>query len=355
MVPIVLDKTQNAVAVVDLFDSFIWTERFDGIGEFELYIPTNFKGLSYILPDYFLQLKESKRTMVIESLYLNTDVEEGNQYIVKGRSLESVLDRRVIRTQTILNGSLQTAVQTLLNQNAISPSDTTRKITKLIFQASADPLITALTIDDQFHGETLLEAITYICKAAGIGFKITVSSTGNFVFQLYAGVDRSYGNLGDSIILFSPRMDNLNSSQYFFSRKDHKTTTLVGGEGFGFSRKLLDVNRSTGALTELDRREGFTDASSISSTYSGGTLSLANYNLLLTHRGQQDLAVHSDFEAFDGQVDPTMNYLYDTDYALGDIVQLENEYGLSGVTQVKEYIFSEDKAGEKRFPTFEKI
>lgn len=355
MEPIILDSSLNAVDVVDLFDSFIWTERFIGVGEFELYLPTNAPGLAFIVPDNFVQLKQSKRTMVIESLFLNTDIEEGNQYVVKGRSLESILDRRIIRAQTILNGNLQSGIQTLLNQNAISPSDINRKITKLIFEASIDPLITALTFDDQFHGETLLDAITYICKSAGIGFKITVNSSGQFVFKLYAGVDRSYGTLGDSIILFSPKMDNLTSSQYFFSRKDHKTTTLVGGEGSGYSRKLLDVNSSGGALTELNRREGFEDASSISSTYSGGTLSLANYNLLLNHRGKAYLAAHHDFEAFDGQVDPNLNYEYDVDYALGDLVQIENEYGLTGVTQVKEYIFSEDKAGEKVFPTFEKV
>lgn len=354
MEPIVLDSSLNGVALVDLFDSFIWTERFDGIGEFELYLPTNFSSLNFITPDNFIQLKQSKRTMIIESLYLNTDIEAGNQYVVKGRSLESILDRRIIRAQTIVNGSLQTAVQTLINQNAISPTDTTRRITKLTFEASVDPIITALTIDDQFHGETLLDAISYICKSSGIGFKITVSTTGNFVFKLYAGTDRSYDTLGDSIILFSPKMDNLTSSQYFFSRKDHKTTTLVGGEGDGYSRKLLDVSRVSGALTELNRREGFTDASYISSSYSGGTLSLPNYNLLLTHRGKQDLAINSDFEGFDGQVDPNINYIYDTDYGLGDLVQLENEYGLKGVMQVKEYIFSEDKAGEKVFPTFAK-
>jgi hypothetical protein len=354
MEPIILDSSLNSVDIVDLFDTFIWTERFDGIGDFELYLPTN-ANLQYLLPDNFVQLKESTRTMVIESLYLNTDIEEGNQYVVKGRSLESILDRRIIRAQTILNGNLQSGIQTLLNQNAISPTDVNRKITKLIFETSTDPLITALTIDDQFHGETLLDAITYICKSAGIGFKITINASGNFVFKLYAGVDRSYGTLGDSIILFSPKMDNLTSSQYFFSRKDKKTTTLVGGEGEGFNRKILDVHSSEGALTELDRREGFEDASAISSSYSGGTLSLANYNLLLTHRGKSYLSSHSDFEAFDGQVDPNLNYKYDVDYALGDLVQLENEYGLSGITQVKEYIFSEDKAGEKRFPTFEKV
>lgn len=354
MEPIILDSSMNAVDIVDLFDSFIWTERYDKPGEFELYLPTN-ASLTYILPDSFVQLKQSKRTMIIESLYLNTDIEEGNQYIVKGRSLESILDRRVIRAQTILNGNLQTGIQTLLNQNAISPTDTTRKITKLVFEASTDPLITALTFDDQFHGQTLLDAITYICKSAGIGFKVTVNSSGNYVFKLYAGVDRSYGTLGDSIILFSPKMDNLTSSQYFFSRKDHKTTTLVGGEGAGYSRKLYDVHSSGGALTELNRREGFEDASTISSTYSGGTLSLANYNLLLNHRGKAYLATHHDFEAFDGQVDPNLNYEYEVDYALGDLVQLENEYGLTGVMQVKEYIFSEDKAGEKVFPTFEKV
>lgn len=355
MEPIILDSSMTAVDVVDLFDSFIWTERFNLPGEFELYLPTNAPGLSFIVPDNFVQLKQSKRTMIIESLYLNTDIEEGNQYVVKGRSLESILDRRVIRYQTILNGSLQTGVATLLNQNAISPSDTNRKITKLIFEASTDPLITGLTFKDQFHGETLLDAITYICKSAGIGFKITVNTLGQFVFKLYAGVDRSYGSLGDSIVLFSPKMDNLTTSQYLFSRKDHKTTTLVGGEGEGFIRKTLDVDRSGGPLTELDRREGFEDASNISSSYSGGTLSLAEYNELLAYRGQSYLSEHRDFEAFDGQVDPNINYVYDVDYELGDLVQIENEYGLTGTTQVKEYIFSEDKTGEKVFPTFEKV
>lgn len=354
MEPIILNSSLEAVDIIDLFDSFIWTERYDTVGDFELYLPTNAPGLNFIIPDNFIQLKQSKRTMVIESLHLNTDIEAGNQYVVKGRSLESILDRRIVRNQTIINGNLQSGIQTLLNQNAISPSDPNRKITKLIFETSTDPLVTALTIDDQFHGQTLLDAVTYICKSAGIGFKITINASGKFVFKLYAGVDRSYGTLGDSIILFSPKMDNLTSSQYFFSRKDKKTTTLVAGEGEGFNRKVLDVHSFQGALTDLDRREGFVDAP-ISSSYSGGTLSLASYNLLLTHRGKSYLSSHRDFEAFDGQVDPNINYEYDVDYALGDLVQLENEYGLSGITRIKEYIFSEDKAGEKRFPTFEKV
>lgn len=356
MEPFVVNRSLTVVDIVDMFDSFIWTERFSGVGEFELYLPTNSQGLNFIVPDNFLQLKESKRTMVIESLYLNTDIEAGNQYIVKGRSLESILDRRIIRTQTILNGNLQTGIQTLLNQNAIAPSDPNRQITKLSFDISTDPLITGLTIDDQFHGETLLYAIDYICKNAGIGFKLTVDpTTGLFVFKLYAGVDRSYTTSGASIILFSPKMDNLTSSQYFFSRRNHKTTTLVGGEGDGFTRKTVDVSRPSGALTDLDRREGFTDASNISSVYSGGTLSGTTYNLLLTSRGVTDLVVNSDYEAFDGQVDPSLNYLYDIDYSLGDIVQIENEFGFAGTSKVKEYIFSEDKTGEKIYPTFETI
>ena len=355
MQPMILDSSLNIVDIVDLFDSFIWTERFTGDGEFELYLPTNAKSLQYILPDSFVQIQQSKRTMIIESLFLNTDIEAGNQYVVKGRSLESILERRIIRFQTTLNGNLQTGIQTLINQNAISPSDSTRKITKLVFETSTDPLITGLTVSDQFHGETLLEAINYLCKKNGIGFKITINELGQFVFKLFVGVDRSYSTSGDSIILFSPKMDNLTSSQYFFSRKSHKTTTLVGGEGEGFLRKTLDVTRPGGALTELDRREGFEDASFISSSYSGGTLSLTDYNLLLESRGLFYLNENSDIEAFDGQVDPNMNYKYDENYGLGDIVQITNEYGLSGKVLVKEYIFSEDKSGEKIFPTFEKV
>lgn len=355
MEPIVLTKYLSAIDIIDLFDSIIWTERFRGVGDFELYLPTNANGLSFMVPDNLIQINGSKRTMVIESLHLNTDSENGHQYVVKGRSLESILDRRIVRKQTIINGSLQDGVALLLDQNAINPSDPDRKINKLVFQSSTDPLITGLTLDDQFFGETLLDVINYICQAYDIGFKIIVNSSGNFVFSLYAGVDRSFTSSGDSIVLFSPKMDNITNSQYLFSKVPHKTTTLVGGEGEGSDRKVIDVNRSGGALTDLDRREAFTDASMISSTYYDGTLSPSDYNLLLTSRGVRDLNGQSSLEVFDGQVDPSINYVYDRDYSLGDIVQIENEYGLNGTTRVQEFTFSEDKAGERFYPTFERI
>lgn len=350
----ILDTSMNVVKVVDVFDSFIWSERYIIPGDLELYLPITSLAQSYIPPDYYATLKGSDRAMIIESFNLNTDNETGNQFIVKGRSLESILDRRIVKTQTQLSGNLQTGIQTLLNQNAISPSDTTRKITKLTFQASTDPLVTSLTFSDQFHGETLLDVISYICGCKNIGFKITINSSGNFVFQLYSGVDRSFTGSVDTV-LFSKDMDNLLSSQYFYSKQKLKTTTMVAGEGFGFARKLRDVAAPGGALTELDRRETFTDAAYISSSYSGGTLSAATYNALLDQRGAVDLFDKRIYDAFDAQIDPTINYIYNDDYSMGDIMQIENEYGIAGKVRIKEYIFSEDKAGPKMYPTLEAV
>jgi hypothetical protein len=46
MEPIVVTPSLVTVDIVDNFDSFIWTERFDDVGEFELYLPTNSEGFT---------------------------------------------------------------------------------------------------------------------------------------------------------------------------------------------------------------------------------------------------------------------------------------------------------------------
>ena len=47
----------------------------------------------------------------------------------------------------------------LLDENIINPSDTSRKVEGLIFEASTDPAITGLTVDAQFTGDNLYDAI----------------------------------------------------------------------------------------------------------------------------------------------------------------------------------------------------
>ena len=59
--------------------------------------------------------------MVIEELEIESDPEISPTLIVKGRSLESVLDRRIIWGQIILDGNLQTEIERILDENIINP------------------------------------------------------------------------------------------------------------------------------------------------------------------------------------------------------------------------------------------
>ena len=41
MEALILDKNWEVVAILDAFQSFIWTDRFLGYGDFEVYVPAD--------------------------------------------------------------------------------------------------------------------------------------------------------------------------------------------------------------------------------------------------------------------------------------------------------------------------
>ena len=257
----VLDTDFNTVAVVDSYNSLIWTDRYQLCGDFELYLPASKSIAETFKQDYYLWSKHSDRMMIIESVTVERNAEDGDMATITGRSLESILDRRVIWGLKVLSGSLQDAVETLLNECIINPSKPERKIDNFIFEASDDPVITTLEIDTQYTGDNLYDVITNLCSERGIGFKVTLNDQKQFVFQLYAGEDRTYDQIKNPYVTFSPEFDNLLDSKYVESREEYKNVTLVGGEGEGEERRYTAVGNTSG----LARRELFTDARDVSS------------------------------------------------------------------------------------------
>ena len=132
----ILNTNLDAVSIVDTYESFIWTDRYYAYGDFELYEAMRDGLLNYIKQDYYLQSKESEHVMIVEKIQITSDTEDGNHVTVTGRSLESILDRRIVWGQKLLSGNLQNGIKTLLNENVISPSDSNRKIPNFIFKES---------------------------------------------------------------------------------------------------------------------------------------------------------------------------------------------------------------------------
>ena len=229
----VLNTNLDAVSIVDVYESFIWTDRYYEYGDFELFTSMTETILSYIRQDYYLQNRESEHVMIIEKIRIASDSENGNHITVTGRSLESILDRRIVWGQKTITGNLQNGIRTLLNENVISPADSTRRISNFIFEASTDPAITSLKIDAQYTGDNLYDVINKICSERSIGFKVTLNNNKQFVFKLYAGTDRSYDQSANPYVVFSPKFENIINSNYVESKSALKTVTLVGGEGEG--------------------------------------------------------------------------------------------------------------------------
>lgn len=353
---IILDSSFRGMGSIDVFKSLLWTDRYWFCGDFELVVIPEENLWSKLSVASYFKLKESEHVMIPEFINIHSDIENGNELIIKGRSLESILDRRIVWDMTVLNGNLQTSISNLLENNIINPISTFRSINNFVFIPSTDPNITNLTIDTQFYGENLYKAISDICKSKNIGFKIILTPNGDFEFSLYAGVDRSYGQTSVPTVIFSPNFDNLINGDYLKTSQFLKTVALVAGEkGVGNTRITTTVYDSSGPSTSgLNRCELFVDASGVSTNVPGGELTRAEYLLLLQGKGYEELAKNIFLEGFDGEVDTT-EYNYGDEYFMGDILQIEDEYGHSTESRVTELIHFQDTSAIKIYPSFTAI
>ena len=365
---LVLNTKFEAVAILDVFESFIWTDRYSKCGDFEIYTSSDRQIIEALKEDFYIWTEDSEHVMVIENRKIITDVEEGNKFLVSGRSLESILDRRIIWNQILLDGYLQEQIKRLLNENVINPADPNRKISNFIFEETDDPYILSLKVQVQYTGDNLYEAVCKLCESVSIGFKITLNNNNQFVFKLYFGTDRSYDQETNPYVVFSPSFENIINSNYYESKAGYKNVGLVAGEvvntipyagttvtiGEVSPQRTVVVGESTSK--ELSRRELYVDARDISSTTSdGGSISTSAYDDLLRQRGNERLKENKIVQAFDGQVESTQMYRYGEHYFMGDITQLENEYGMGSKVRVTEFIRSVDKDGIDSYPTFEVI
>ena len=354
---LVLDTNFQPVLTLDVFESFIWTDRYCNYGDFEVYTAVDMSLFDALQKDYYIYSKDSEHVMIIEEKRIDTDNEMGNHLTISGRSLESILDRRIIWAPTVLTGNFQNGIKKLLDENAIIPSNSARTINNLVFQASTDPAITALTIDIQVNGENLYDVIQVLCDSNDLGFKITLNEDNEFVFQLYSGVDRSYGQTSVPYVVFSPRFENLINTSYAESKSGFKTTALVAGEPVSTEenaplKTTVAEIETEDPWTGLDRREMYVNAGDVRSKVGEETLSPATYLSHLEEKGYEALMDALQLPLFEGQVDTTMLFKYGMDFYMGDIVQLRNEYGMEARSRVTEMVHSISTSGVDIYPTF---
>lgn len=211
----VLNTDFQVVGVIDVFESFIWTDRFNSYGDCELYTAFDPKLIQLCVQGYYFYINQSEHLMIIEGLEIESSAENGNKLRITGRSLESILDRRIVWEQTtiVADTPFQDAVEKLISDALLDPQPYTiknnvkvrnanqtaisnnRKMTNFVFERTDDSYIAGLSVEKvQYTGDNLYDILTAMFEDVNntVGYRIFLNDEGQFVFKLYSGTDRSY-------------------------------------------------------------------------------------------------------------------------------------------------------------------
>lgn len=341
MIPVIMNTSFQRLAEIDDYISFIWTTRYYSAGDFELVVIANAENMALMQKWNYVVRDDDENTGIIEHINVQHS-ENGSVLIVTGRFLASILGRRIIAVQTTVSGTISNCINTLINQNVISPSIAARTISNFVLGSYSF----SDTMKAQYTGDNLLDTISAICETYGLGFKVTLNSNNQFVFQLYQGIDHTYDQNVNPYVIFSDEYDNLISSDYEENYQEIATAVLVAGEGEGLDRITAWV---TNGDTGINRCEIYDDQRNIRSN--AGDVSTAEYQELLQEAGKELLTTYT--AAFTGEAYMN-NVQYKTDVNVGDLVVIENKkWGIYLNTRLVEVIESVSEAGEYTImPTF---
>lgn len=347
----ILNRQFDVVDCIDSYVSLIWTVRYSRRGDFELMVKATPEMVARLQKGFYVVRDEDATgafdsVMIIQNIVVQSDVTEGDNLIVSGYDLKDFLHRRVIDSQTVFsNRPLKNVVSSLLMYNITSPTDGRRLIEDFYFDDSST-VGASDNVTLQVTGDNLGDYIEELLEKFGYGYTVFLDD-GKIYVRLLNGTDRSRSQSANQYVIFSEGFDNLLSSNYSEDMREFANAAYVAGEGEGSERKIKEIGNASG----VDRYEIFVDARDISSN--DGEITATEYNKMLVSRGEETLAEHAITTMFDGNVNNTVNFILGVDYFLGDIVQIETDYGIALPARITEIIEADDVNGKSLIPTFE--
>ena len=347
-------------AICDTFSSLLWDIEYYKCGSFEVYIAANPQNIDIFQPGRIVGRDDDSQNFgIIESVLINTDVENGDYLTVRGRFLMCLLERRIINPMysTTAEKAYSEIVREVVAQNVLLNDG--RKIPGLSL-GTVSGACWGQTTTLQISYANLMEWVYTICEKIGGTANIRlVKDTGEqyrMVFDLIQGEDRSLMQEDNPHIIFSDAYSNLLSFSYASVASVQKNFAYIFGQGKGEERKRTTYCVGT-EPTFLDRYELYVDADDISETeqVEGETVPIPEdkYIELLKTRGSERLvnpktASESEITANNSQ------YVYNRDYYVGDYVTVEHKrFGMiQPKIQLIGMIEAFDQNGRSLTPTF---
>lgn len=326
------------IGFVSGITSLQWHRMYYGPGEFEIHVAAIEDNIRYMQLENLIWLPGKPEAGVIESIDIRyTETEKDLE--VKGRFLESYMDRRLIRpSYTADNANTETVMRTILSNAAAIPNVVLGKLIGITDKVS---------FNAQYKG--LLDYEQRLAKSCASGFRFRPDfEKKTITFEIWKGVDRSANQTDRPQVIFSTDYGNLEQIEYSKDNYSYKNVCYVGQFNDGVATDVYTTGDDT--LTGLDRRETWLEASDVDKN----SLTFAQYQAAMTQRGKDELWNNKcKSSTFDSSVNPNGNYVYLKDYDLGDIVTVRRpEWGIEKDERITEINEVYENGIFKIVPTF---
>nr|FAA03590.1 MAG TPA: hypothetical protein [Siphovirus LN-2020-2] len=300
----VFDEAMILQHICEDYKSIIWTERFHGFGDFKLTVPGTLENLQIYQLDYYLYTKGTNKLMIIEQIELNTEYSKQSLLTVSGRSLESILDRRVMHPYPIwdgtrlcmherTNGKVKDVIKhytnLLFKQRDSLDASHERHVTGFGWysvdelpngirkgrpvssmdigdiRANAGGSVRNMTVNPDYTHASYSDTDPYTMEGSWYklvqeltdltmsGWAIEYDGEDPYYWYgyTYNGVNRTFNQGERPPVVFSPKYDNLSKATYFKSKVGTRTKIFSGAVKFTvpshltFSKEYLEDNRDS--------------------------------------------------------------------------------------------------------------
>ena len=193
----VLNRDLETNDVIDEYISLIWTTRYFTNGDFELYAPVSQKLLNVLQIGNYITRHDCNCTMMIEKIEITTHAENGNVMIVRGKSLESLLGRRIVWGHMVLNDTAEVCIRKLVDANLIHVGESGGTTAIIPYSGILPNRLRVIPefrlgtlkgfsdkLQTQFTGDIVQSAVEEIAMTFGYGWRVILQND-EFIFDVY--------------------------------------------------------------------------------------------------------------------------------------------------------------------------
>lgn len=302
----IYDTNVNFIEEIDNYESLVFERKLYKAGKFTLVVSSDNSKIQYLIKNNFIVIgDDNEKVGIIREVRYK---EEGN---IKTTTIIGFELKRILRTR------ITTPTTSASHQSFSStPAETIIKtvVKRNCFDIAADKYDNLIFDTDQARGgnfdfstryKNLSDEMDALGRSASLGYKIYLDPVAKkFNFEVIEGEDRTTGL---NPVTFSLDFDNIKNLLYIDSLIDTATNATVAGQGDGAARTIVEVGS---VAAQFERSVIFVDARDINSTDD------------LTARGNEKLAKQKPIQSFDCSIFD-QSFLYQIDYDLGDVVNVE--------------------------------